>query len=75
VGKVEDVDKAVETLLQNLSAQLKNAVTQQDLDAVSAIADQIDKDATDLAAAVTANTPQGPPAQAPKKYSTGHKKK
>jgi predicted exporter len=55
----ETVEASVITLLQNLSAQLKN-LPANDQPAIDALAAQIDTDTQALAAAVTANTPAAP---------------
>lgn len=51
------VEESAVTLLNGLSAQLKQAIANNDPAAIQAIADELDKGSADLSAAITANTP------------------
>ena len=52
---------SVETTLTELSARLKEAITENDPMKLQAIADELDANTTRLSAAVVANTPAAPP--------------
>jgi hypothetical protein len=62
-----NVTQSAITLLQGLKAQLDSAIASGDMSQVQALSDQLGASDVNLAAAVTANTPQEPqpaPAQA-----------
>jgi hypothetical protein len=60
VAAQTDVITSAQTLLGELSSLIRNAVN--DPVALAAIADQVDANSAQLAAAVTENTPAAPPA-------------
>jgi hypothetical protein len=57
VAAEQTVVNAVTTLLQQLAAQLKDAIAAEDPAALQALVDQINANANSLANAVAANTP------------------
>ena len=62
VADLKTVAQSAEALLSGLSAQLRDALAKPDPSAaISAIADDIDADKAELAAAVAANTAAAPP--------------
>lgn len=57
VQRNTDVEASVETMLQGISQQLKDAKASNDPAAIQAVIDQIDANTKRLSDAVTANTP------------------
>lgn len=57
VQRNTDVEASVETMLQGISQQLKDAKASNDPAAIQAVIDQIDSNTKRLSDAVTANTP------------------
>lgn len=57
VQRNTDVEASVETMLQGISQQLKDAKASNDPTALQAVIDQIDSNTKRLSDAVTANTP------------------
>ncbi len=55
------VEASAVALLQGLKAQLDAAIANNDMGAVKTLADTLGTQTSDLAAAVTANTPSAPP--------------
>jgi hypothetical protein len=60
VAQNETIEESAVTLITGLAAQIAAAGT--DPVALKALSDGLNKSATDLAAAITANTPAAPPA-------------
>jgi len=57
VQRNTDLENSAVQLIQGISAQLKDAIAQNDPAAVQMLADQLSSSADSLAAAITANTP------------------
>jgi predicted RecB family nuclease len=57
VNALKTVDDSAIALLGGLSQQLKDALANNDLPAIQALADSVDAEAAKMAAAITANTP------------------
>lgn len=53
------VTQGVVTLLQDLNTRLREAIDNEDSDAIEAIAEELEKNTASLASAVVANTPVG----------------
>jgi vacuolar-type H+-ATPase subunit E/Vma4 len=65
VANIESAEQAAETLLQSLNEQLQAALNSSSdptevVNAIRAVSDRLNTDASQLAAAVTANTPAAP---------------
>lgn len=65
VANIESAEQAAETLLQSLNEQLQAALNSSSdptevVNAIRAVSDRLNTDASSLAAAVTANTPSAP---------------
>ena len=72
VAAEQTVEQSAITLLQGLAQQLQAALDNDDDDAIQAVIDQVNNNASTLAAAVTANTPApGPSAPAPSPIPVG----
>lgn len=62
VANETTVENSAILLMQELSAELKAALANNDQAMIDSIATQLDTNAATLAAAITANTPAAPPA-------------
>jgi len=62
VSELTTVEQSAEALLDGLSQQLKDAVAANDPAAIQGVIDSLDAGKSQLAAAVTRNTPAAPPA-------------
>lgn len=60
VHKNTDLEESAVTLIQGIAQQLKDAIAAGDPAALTDLASQLDKSATDLATAIAANTPAAP---------------
>lgn len=60
VHKNTDLEESAVTLIQGIAQQLKDAIAAGDPAALTDLATQLDHSATDLAAAIAANTPAAP---------------